>query len=261
MLKDAACLFVLFFAVHSANAGPIGSIYDGLAQNSNTSTDVWSYWSTLSGNSTTTSGVTTGSVLTDGGIFTPPAGGLPGYCGSGNVSTCIPGFLFNDEAADATFTPGSGNTIAIQPGEVWAHPSGGGAVIASYLNTTGSAQMINIEFGFNHIDRDSINNSSVGWNGVGYDVGIESTAGIFNSLSSGSLLETSVTSSINSVLLDANERLNFIVRSLGDLRGDSTIVSASLSAVDTDPTSQVPSPATLGLMGLGLLVLTRRRNT
>lgn len=154
-------------------------------------------------------------------------------------STTLAGVGVNNTGSAATFTANP-NAFLWPNDTIWLHPDAGGLVVVSWLSDVSG--LLDIDFSFTDID----NTGDPG--GIAWFVDINGATG---NLSSGAIGigGTSGIQSLANINVNIGDRINFIVNPNGTHASDSTAFTATITSYD------VPEPATLALLALGLVGL------
>lgn len=247
--KDRLCRLFTFFAfdllmpIMGVEAAVVFDAVTDFSMTENNDTSTWSYryqnGLTRDGGYDLLEGFVTDPENWDPDIGNWRPGATPGF---------NPGVGVNNTGATATFTLNS-NTFFWPDNTIWMHPNSNSLIVVSWLSPiTGN---VDIEFSF--ADMDPVFGDGIGWFVDLGDGNGELASGVFaNGGNSGlqNIFDQPVT---------AGDRINFIVSPPGSDHGfDSTTFTATVTVI--------PEPATLSLIGLGLVgimatVLVKRRAT
>ena len=241
--KFAALISTAVLMLSGAQAATVYDAVNDLSVTSNTQTDTWSYRTSTSlahnGNYTLlpTFGVFAG--------FTGPAADTAGWSAG-----FVPAIGVNRSGADQYFIGfGAGAQFTWPAGSMFLHPGPASLALVSWLSP--GALSLDIAFQFSDMDA---NRNFV--DGIDWSVEKNSGAG---ALASGSFANggNSGPLSVSHIVVAAGDRINFIVGPNGDYQGDSSRLSAVITA------TPVPEPGSvaLWLAGGALLVAATRKRT
>ena len=159
-------------------------------------------------------------------------------------STSIFPFVGKNETGVAQSAPAA---FTWNPDDVIFHPNTGNFVVASWLSPNNG--MIDVSFQFTKAQDPD------GGDGIAWFVEVnDQTATISSGTLGGNVGETSGLLSFSDISVNAGDRVNFIVQSVGTLFRDTTQVEATISA------SPVPEPSTFLAAPLCLFLLRRRES-
>lgn len=227
----------------SAQAAP--TIYDAVndfSGTSNTETDTWSYRTSTS--------------LAHDGNYTllPGYRVFAGFTGSpadtsGWSTGFVPAIGVNRSSSDQFFVGfGPGAQFTWPAGALYLHPGSSTLALVSWLSP--GAFSLDIAFQFSDLDANPNFLDGIDW-------AVEKNSGA-GALASGSFANggNSGPRSVAHIVVAAGDRINFIVGPNGDYQGDSSRLSAVITATPVGSVSPVPEPGTaaLWLGGMALLI-------
>lgn len=226
----------------SAQAAP--TVYDAVndfSSTSNTATDTWSYRTSTS--------------LAHDGNYTllPGYGVFAGFTGSaadtsGWSTGFVPAIGVNRSSSDQYFVGfGPGAQFTWPAGALYLHPGSSTLAVVSWLSP--GAFSLDISFQFSDLDANPSFPTGIDWT-------VEKNSGA-GTLASGSFANggSSGSRSVSQIVVAAGDRINFIVGPNGDYQGDSSRLSAVITATPVGPVSPVPEPGTMALWLAGLVSL------
>ena len=238
----AALISTAVLMLTSAQAATVYDAVSDFSGTSNSQTDTWSYRTSTSlahdGNYTLLPGF--GAFAG----FTGPAAGTAGWSAG-----FVPAIGVNRSGADQYFTGfGPGAQFTWPAGTLFLHPGSSTLALVSWLSP--GAFSLNIAFQFSDLDANANFRDGIDWS-------VEKNSGS-GALANGAFANggNSGPLSVSNVLVAAGDRINFIVGPNGDYQGDSSRLSAVITA------TPVPEPGTtaLWLAGSAFLVAATRRH-
>ncbi len=221
------------------------TVYDAVSDfsgTSNSQTDTWSYRTSTS--------------LAHDGNYTllPRFGPFAGFSGpaastAGWSAGFVPAIGVNRSGADQYFIGfGPGAQFTWPAGTLYLHPGSASLALVSWLSP--GAFSLNVSFQFSDLDANVNFRDGIDWS-------VEKNSGS-GALANGAFANggNSGPLSVSNVLVAAGDRINFIVGTNGDYQGDSSRLSAVITA------TPVPEPSTsaLWLAGGAFLVAAARRH-
>ncbi len=232
----------------SVQAAP--TVYNAVtdfSSTSNTDSDTWSYRTSTS--------------LAHNGSYTllPAYRVFAGFTGSaadtsGWSTGFVPAIGVNRSSSDQYFIGfGPGAQFTWPAGSLYLHPGSNSLAVVSWLSTGDFS--LDIAFQFSDLDANPSFRDGIDWS-------VEKNSGS-GALANGSFANggNSGSLTVSKVVVTAGDRINFIVGPNSDYQGDSSRLSAVITATPLGSVSPVPEPGSLALWlaGGALLLATKGR--